>query len=89
MRDAHSDARLLVLMGESHLAPKHLPLQVRETLPGERVVTVLQNVDAIYWQVADGNGAHPPAVRVSEDVVCVFNATPMEKYESSQVYLER
>ena len=88
MRDAHPDARLVVLMGESHLAPKHLPLQVRETLPGERVVTVLQNVDAIYWQVADGNGAHPPAVRVSEDVVCVFNATPMEKYESYQAYLD-
>jgi len=89
MRAAHRDSRLVVLMGESHLAPKHLPRLVREALPGERVVTVLQNVDAIYWQVADGNGAHPPAVRVSEDVVCVFNATPMEKYESYQAYLER
>ncbi len=89
MRDAHPDARLVVLMGESHLAPKHLPRLLREGLPGERVVTVLQNVDAIYWQIADGDGAHPPSVRVSEDVVCVFNATPMEKYESYQAYLER
>jgi hypothetical protein len=53
------------------------------------VVTVLQNVDSLYWQVADGSGPHPRAVRVSEDVICVFNATPMEKYESFQAYLER
>ena len=89
MRDEHPEARLVVLIGESHLAPTHLPQRLREELPEERVVTVLQNVDAIYWQIADGNGANPPAVRVSEDVICVFNATPMEKYESYQAYLER
>ena len=42
----------MVLFGESHLAPGHLPRVLREQLPEERVLTVLQNVDALYWRAA-------------------------------------
>ena len=52
MRAAHPEALILALFGESHLAPKHLPALLRERLPEERVVTVLQNVDALYWRAA-------------------------------------
>jgi hypothetical protein len=89
MRQVHPDARLVVFIGESHLAPQHLPRLLREALPNERVLTVLQNVDALYWQLAEGSAPHPEPVSVSEDVVCVFNAAPLEKYESYQQYLER
>ena len=89
MREEHPDARLVVFVGESHLAPGHLPRLLRENLPGERVLTVLQNVDALYWQVADGSGPHPEAVSLAEDCICVFNASPLQKYESYQEYLER
>jgi uncharacterized iron-regulated protein len=89
MREEHPDARLVVFVGESHLAPGHLPRLLRDSIPGQRVLTVLQNVDALYWQVADGSGPHPEAVSVAEDCVCVFNASPLEKYESYQEYLER
>ncbi len=88
MRQEHPEARLVVFVGESHLAPRHLPRLVGESLPGERVLTVLQNVDALYWQVTDGAGPLPAAVSVSEDALCVFNASPLEKYESYQEYLE-
>jgi Haem-binding uptake, Tiki superfamily, ChaN len=88
MREEHPEARLVVFVGESHLAPGHLPRLLRESLPGERVLTVLQNVDALYWRATEVGGM-PPAVAVSEDCVCVFNASPLEKYESYQEYLER
>jgi hypothetical protein len=79
----------MVLFGESHLAPGHLPLILRDRLPGQRLLTVLQNVDALYWRAAGESCPHVDAVRVSEDVICVFNSTPLEKYESYRLCLDR
>jgi len=52
IRRRHADALILVLFGESHLAPQHLPALVERELPGERLLTLLQNVDALYWRAA-------------------------------------
>jgi hypothetical protein len=89
IRGRHPDALVLVLFGESHLAPRHLPAQVRERLPASRILTALQNVDALYWRAAGEQSDHVEAVRVTDDVVCVFNATPLEKYENYRLYLNR
>ena len=89
IRGRHPDALVLVLFGESHLAPRHLPAQVRERLPESRILTALQNVDALYWRAAGEQSDHVEAVRVTDDVVCVFNATPLEKYENYRLYLNR
>ncbi|HUM05796.1 MAG TPA: ChaN family lipoprotein [Terriglobales bacterium] len=89
MRQRHPDALLLVLFGESHLAPRHLPEQVRAVLPDEHMLTLLQNVDALYWRAAGEQSEHVEAVRVADDVLCVFNATPLEKYENYRLYLNR
>jgi hypothetical protein len=43
----------------------------------------------VYWQVALGKGGYPEPVSIVHDVACVFNASPLEKYESYQEYLER
>ncbi|HZR57782.1 MAG TPA: ChaN family lipoprotein [Terriglobales bacterium] len=88
IRRQHPDALIVVLFGESHLAPGHLPLLLREQLPQERVLTLLQNIDALYWQAA-GEEQEAEAVRITDDVVCVFNATPLEKYESYRLHLSR
>jgi len=89
IRQRHGNAVILVLFGESHLAPQHLPRVLRERLPAQRVVTVLQNVDALYWQATGVRQERVEAVRVSDDVVCVFNSTPLEKYESYRLCLSR
>src|SRR5262245_2789575 len=89
IRQRHPRAAILVMFGESHLAPGHLPLRLREQLPEERIVTVLQNVDALYWHAAGESQAHVNAVKVSDDVVCVFNSTPLEKYENYRLHLSR
>jgi uncharacterized iron-regulated protein len=89
IRQRHPNAVILVVFGESHLAPGHLPLALGETLPQERTLTVLQNVDALYWRAAGERHERVDAVRVADDVICVFNATPLEKYENYRLCLDR
>jgi len=89
IRQRHPNAAILVLFGESHLAPGHLPKVLKERLPEERVLTVLQNVDKLYWRAAGERHERVEAVRVNDDVVCVFNSTPLEKYENYRLHLSR
>jgi hypothetical protein len=49
----------------------------------------LQNVDPLYWQTTASQQERVEAVRVSDNVVCVFNSTPLEKYESYRLCLSR
>lgn len=85
----HPDAVIFVLFGESHLAPGHLPRVLHEEISGAKVLTVLQNVDALYWRATGERADKVEAVRVREDVLCVFNATPLEKYESYRLLLDQ
>jgi hypothetical protein len=89
IRERHPNAVIFVLFGESHLAPGHLPRAVAEEMPEAQVLTVLQNVDALYWRAAGERSDKVDAVRVNDDVLCVFNATPLEKYESYRLFLDR
>jgi hypothetical protein len=93
IRQHHLGALILVLFGESHLAPQHLPAALQRRLPEEPVLTVLQNVDALYWRAAGEAHDRVEAVQVRKDVreniCCVFNATPLEKYENYRLCLDR
>jgi hypothetical protein len=86
MRERHPGAAIIVLFGESHMAPEHLPALVTDALPEQTVLTVLQNVDALYWHVLEQQAM---AVSIEENAVCVFNSSPLEKYESYRLCLER
>ncbi len=87
--ERHPNAVIMILFGESHLAPGHLPRVLRQRCPQKRLLTVLQNVDSLYWRAAGESCQQVQAVRVSEDVICSFNSTPLEKYESYRLCLER
>jgi len=87
IRRAHPEARVLTLFGEAHLAPNHLPHWLRLLRPRDRVLTVLQNHDELYWKAAGELSDSIHGVQVSENVMCVFNATPLEKYESYRIYI--
>ena len=89
IRQRHPNAVILVLFGESHLAPQHLPKALKEELPSCKPLTVLQNVDALYWKSSGEKHERVEAVQVSDDVVCVFNSTPLEKYENYRIHLSR
>src|SRR6201987_774523 len=88
IRLRHPDAVIFVLFGESHLAPGHLPRELRRFMPGAKILTVLQNIDALYWRAAGEPTHNVEAVRVNDEVLCVFNATPLEKYESYRLFLD-
>jgi hypothetical protein len=89
IRERYPNAVILVLFGESHLAPGHLPRALQKEMPGTKVFTVLQNVDALYWRAAGERADKVDAVRVNDGVLCVFNATPLEKYESYRLLLDQ
>jgi hypothetical protein len=89
IRQRHPNAVVYVLFGESHMAPGHLPRAVRKENRDAKAVTVLQNVDSLYWRAAGERADKIEAVRVKEDVLCVFNATPLEKYESYRLFLDQ
>jgi Haem-binding uptake, Tiki superfamily, ChaN len=84
---------LVVLFGESHLAANHLPGRVRSIVQSKGAVSkeliILQNVDALYWKLEESGLGETRAVRVRENCYCVFNATPIEKYESFRQYLHK
>jgi hypothetical protein len=86
MRERHPNAFLVVLFGESHMAPQHLPRVMKEAEPEARVLTVLQNVDALYWQAV---GEQAAAVSIGDAAVCVFNSSPLEKYESYRMCFDK
>jgi Haem-binding uptake, Tiki superfamily, ChaN len=89
IRERHPDSPVLVLFGESHLAPGHLPRFLRAARPADRILTILQNVDCLYWLAAGERRAQVDAVQVSSDVVCAFSATPLEKYQSYSHWIDR
>jgi len=89
IRERHPSAVIFVLFGESHLAPAHLPRLLQVQIPDARVLTILQNIDALYWRAAGERTDKVEAVRVDDDVLCVFNATPLEKYESYRRFLDQ
>src|SRR5271167_2787798 len=89
IRERHPNAVIFALFGESHLAPGHLPRVLHKELPASKILTVLQNVDALYWRAAGERVDKVDAVRVNDDVLCVFNATPLEKYESYRLFLDQ
>src|ERR1700688_2084363 len=89
IRERHPGAAIFVLFGESHLAPEHLPCVLQRQLPEAKVLTVLQNIDALYWRAAGERVDKVDAVRVNDGVLCVFNATPLEKYESYRLFLDQ
>ncbi len=60
------------------------------TAAAERpMVTVLQNVDALYWRAAGEVSDRIEAVQIGQHEFCVFNATPLEKYENYRLCLDR
>src|SRR6202158_3683153 len=62
IRRRHPGALVVVLFGESHLAPQHMPALLQQQLPDESMLTVLLNVDSLYWLSAGEKRDHVEAV---------------------------
>lgn len=81
---------VMVLMGQYHVAPGHLPKHVEARLaaPPSSLI-VYQNAEAIYWSLARrGLVATAPAVEISATELCLFNASPVVSQRSFLDYVE-
>lgn len=78
----YEDATVMVLTGQMHVAPAHLPAAVDQAfikagmLAPERVI-VYQNSEEIYWQLARARREGVEVVKVSPESYCVNNTPPL------------
>ena len=90
--ERHPQARVVVVFGESHLARHHLPGRVTERLKRKgiekRRIIVLQNLEEIYWQLAERGLLPADVVRLGPGRFCHFNASPIAKYEAYRSIIE-
>lgn len=89
---AERRARMVVLFGESHLSPGHIPGLVERLLRRERAlraVTVFQDPDVLYWSLLRQGGPVPPAVELSPGSFAVFRSSPLARYEAYRQVLDR
>lgn len=89
---AASDRPLvLVLMGQFHVAPAHLPRQVARALGpvARRQLTVYQNAEGVWWRLArSGLAQETRAVELDQGQVCLLSASPVECQRSFLDYVE-
>ena len=89
---AEDRPRVMVLMGQYHVAPQHLPREVERALGPRherRGLVVYQNCETVWWQLARGGregGAE--AVRVREGEYCLVHTSPVLCQQSFLDYLE-
>jgi hypothetical protein len=86
-------SKVVAVVGESHLADRHLPARVRRGLKRarleKRTVVVVQNMDEIYWRLAEERQQHVDVVRVGRGRYCALTAGLLEKYEAYRQTIER
>lgn len=84
--------RVMVLMGQYHVAPGHLPREVERALGPSRArkgLVVYQNCESVWWQLARGGGeGGAEAVRVREGEYCLVHTSPVLCQQSFLDYLE-
>jgi hypothetical protein len=76
------ESTLLVLAGQMHVAPCHLPAAVdgafvKRGLPAPERVIVYQNAEEIYWQLARAGREGVEVVKVDDESFCVNNTPPL------------
>jgi hypothetical protein len=83
----------LILIGELHIAPPHLPAAVdRELAGGGRTAKSLllyQNCEEIYWALERRGQEHAvEAVRIGKEALCLVNSSPLVCQQSYLDWVE-
>lgn len=79
----HPDQKIFVLVGDLHLAPKHLPQEIKRQAKSLRLgsvntVTLYQNSPEIYWKLSEKNLVdHTDFVKVRKNEYCRMHTPPL------------
>jgi uncharacterized iron-regulated protein len=82
---------VLVLVGQFHVAPSHLPRRVSRALAGveREQLTIYQNAEGIWWRLARAGLAEGTrAVEIDDRQVCLLSASPVVCQRSFLDYVE-
>ncbi len=82
---------VLVLMGQFHVTPEHLPSQVRRALGAatRNHLVVYQNAEGVYWALArEGRADSTRAVEVRPGELCLVGSSPVVCQQSFLDYVE-
>lgn len=82
---------VLVLVGQFHITPAHLPRKVQQLLGDSKreELVVYQNAEGVFWSLARAGKAETTrAVEVSERELCLVNASPVVCQRSFLDYVE-
>jgi hypothetical protein len=90
---ARPDLKLVVFAGDLHIAPEHLPAEVRRVLEAKGIqrkeLIVYQNSEAVYWRLAEsGIEDKVEIVRIGEREFCVINTPPIVWQQTFLNWLE-
>lgn len=94
----HPERKLFVMIGDLHLAPKHLPKEVEKSLKNLRLVeeeasldpvVLYQNSDAIFWKLASkGQEEQVEVVEIDDNCYCRMHTPPIVVQQSYINWLE-
>lgn len=82
---------VVVLMGQFHIAPDHLPARVKKALGAvqRRHLVVYQNAEGVYWALArEGRADSTSAVEVRPGELCLVSSSPVVCQQSFLDYVE-
>jgi hypothetical protein len=82
---------VLVLMGQFHIAPEHLPARVKKALGpvARQHLVVYQNAEGVYWALArEGRADSTAAVEVRPGELCLVSSSPVVCQQSFLDYVE-
>ncbi|MCB0343292.1 MAG: ChaN family lipoprotein [Pseudobdellovibrionaceae bacterium] len=86
----HPECLIYVLYGDLHLAKRHLPEKLRKKLSGGGAcVTIFQNSERLYFQLARKGLEHEVEVMASSNLrFCILGSPPWVKWQSYLMFLE-
>ena len=89
----YSDYTILVLVGDLHIAPSHLPQAVDRELAKKRLkkssLIIYQNVEALYWKLVEkGLEYSKEVLQIDSNSFCVINSSPIVKQQSFLNWIE-
>lgn len=83
---------IYVVDGDYHVAPNHLPKEVRSLLTSldvtAKTLIILQNADNLYWKLCSQGLEEADVLKISENIYCVMNTMPANKIQSYLNWLE-